>query len=130
MARSVPSRGAGRFTPRVGGGSAFFVRRLVRLKITMFIISLHYIKDLSEVDRFVAEHRLFLERQFAAGKFLMSGRKEPRTGGVIIAHGYSLAEIEAIIQADPFHREQIARYEITQFTSTMTARVLNDYKAA
>ena len=31
MALSVPSRNAGRFTPRVGGGSAFFVRQHARL---------------------------------------------------------------------------------------------------
>jgi uncharacterized protein YciI len=60
----------------------------------------------------------------------MSGRKEPRTGGVIIACGDSLAEIETLIQADPFHQEQIARYEITQFTPMMTAADLDQYKVS
>jgi uncharacterized protein YciI len=96
----------------------------------MFVISLHYIKDLSQVDRFVAEHRQFLQRHFAAGRFLMSGRKEPRTGGVIIARGESLAEIEAIVREDPFHREQIARYEITRFTPTMTAAAFDEFKTS
>ncbi len=100
------------------------------LNVTMFVINLHYLKDLLEVDRFVAEHRLFLKEQYAAGKFLLSGPKEPRTGGVIIALGDSLDEIETIIRADPFHREQIARYEITQFTPKLAAEILNDYKAA
>jgi uncharacterized protein YciI len=96
----------------------------------MFIISLHYVKDLSEVDRFIAEHVQFLETQYAAGKFLLSGRKAPRTGGVIIALGDSRAEMEAIVRTDPFHREQIAQYEITQFTPTMTADALRHYKNA
>ena len=95
----------------------------------MFVINLHYLKAMSEVERFLGEHREFLRRQYAAGKFLMSGRKEPRTGGVIIAQGDSLAEIEAIVRLDPFHREQIARYEVTQFTPTMTAEALHAYQA-
>ena len=37
----------------------------------MFIVLLKYIKPLSEVDRFVAEHRDFLARHYASGNFLL-----------------------------------------------------------
>lgn len=94
----------------------------------MFVISLDYIKPLSEVDTFAAEHREFLERYYASGHFLASGRKEPRTGGVIIAVGKTKAEMEEIIRHDPFHREEIARYEIVEFRPTMAAPVLADFK--
>ena len=85
----------------------------------MFIILLHYLKPLSEVDRVVAEHRDFLERHYASGNFLLSGRQEPRTGGVILARAQTRAEIEAIVLDDPFNREQIARYEIVEFLPSM-----------
>ena len=94
----------------------------------MFIISLHYLRDLSEIDRFIPEHRDFLERHYASGHFLMSGRKNPRTGGIIVAQAGSLAEIEAILRQDPFHREQLARYEVTEFQPTLTQDALAHYR--
>ncbi len=87
----------------------------------MFVVLLTYIKPMSEVDRFVEEHREFLKRYYASGKFLLSGRKEPRTGGVILAVAETRAEIESIVQNDPFHREKIANYEIVEFLPSMSA---------
>jgi uncharacterized protein YciI len=90
----------------------------------MFIVLLNYIKPLSEVDRFVEEHRQFLQRHYAAGNFLLSGRKEPRTGGVILATAGTRAEIERIIEDDPFRREKVAEYEIIEFLPSMSAEHL------
>lgn len=87
----------------------------------MFLILLRYKKPVTEVDRFVSEHREFLLYCYASGNFLFSGPKEPRDGGVIFAKGQSKSEIERIIHLDPFHREQIADYEIIEFLPTMVA---------
>lgn len=96
----------------------------------MFVILLNYIKPLSEVDRFVGEHREFLERYYASGHFLLSGRKEPRTGGVILAKADTRAQIESIVLNDPFNREQVAEYEIIEFLPSMAATHLANLKAA
>lgn len=85
----------------------------------MFIVLLEYLKPLSEVDRFVAEHRAYLKTHYDAGHFLLSGRREPRTGGVIIARAATRAELEAILAADPFWREGIARHDIVEFVPSM-----------
>jgi uncharacterized protein YciI len=95
----------------------------------MFVILLKYIKPLSEVDRFVAEHREFLERYYASGHFLLSGRMEPRTGGVILSKSETRAEIESIVLSDPFNREQIAEYEIIEFLPSMAVTHLANLKA-
>lgn len=95
----------------------------------MFVILLHYLKPLPEVDRFVAEHRAFLERHYAAGNFLLSGRQEPRCGGVILADAPTRAQIEAIVREDPFNREQIARYEIVEFVPSLADPRLAQFKA-
>lgn len=87
----------------------------------MFIISLTYIKPLEEVDTLLEEHVAYLKEQYSLGNFLASGRKVPRTGGIILARGASREEIEAIITLDPFHRHGAAEYEITEFTPTMTS---------
>ena len=95
----------------------------------MFVILLNFIKPLVEVDQFVGEHREFLERYYVSGHFLLSGRKEPRTGGVILAKAETRAEIENIILNDPFNREKIAEYEIVEFLPSMTATYLSELSA-
>ena len=95
----------------------------------MFVILLHYLKPLPEVDRYVDEHRAFLERHYAAGNFLLSGRQEPRSGGVILADAPTRAQIEEIVREDPFNREQIARYEIVEFVPSLADPRLAQFKA-
>lgn len=90
----------------------------------MFLLLLSYKKSLAEVDCLVVEHRQYLERYYASGHFLLSGRKEPRTGGVIVANAKSKAELEGIIRDDPFHREQVAEYEIVEFMPSKAATQL------
>ena len=90
----------------------------------MFIVILNYKKPLADVDRFVEEHRRFLEHYYQAGHFVLSGRKEPRTGGVILANAETRAEMEGIVQTDPFYREGIADYEIIEFLPSMSAPML------
>ncbi|MDD5052874.1 MAG: YciI family protein [Sulfuricurvum sp.] len=87
----------------------------------MFIISLTYIKPLEEVDALLEEHVEYLKEQYRLGNFLASGRKVPRTGGVILARAVSREKIETIISLDPFDRHGVAEYEITEFAPTMTS---------
>ncbi|OIQ50356.1 YciI-like protein [Pseudodesulfovibrio hydrargyri] len=94
----------------------------------MFILHLTYVKPLSEIDRLIPPHVEYLEKHYAAGTFLFSGRREPRTGGVIIARAGSRAEVEEIIQEDPFLIEGVAEYEIVEFVPTKTAPDLGGYK--
>ncbi|MFA5215734.1 YciI family protein [Sulfuricurvum sp.] len=90
----------------------------------MFIISLTYIKPLEEVDTLLEDHVDYLKEQYSLGNFLASGRKVPRTGGIILARGASREEIETIIALDPFYRHHVAEYEITEFSPTMTTNEL------
>lgn len=86
----------------------------------MFIISLTYIKPIEEVDALLEEHVEYLKEQYELGHFLASGRKVPRTGGIILTHAVSREDIETIITLDPFYRNQVAEYEVTEFCPTMT----------
>lgn len=90
----------------------------------MFAIILSYKKPLDTVDAFVAEHKRFLEAHYASGHFLLSGRKQPRTGGLILAQASSKHEVEAIIRLDPFWREEIADYDIIEFVPSMASDLL------
>jgi len=68
----------------------------------MFVIELVYKAPLADIDAHMAAHVIFLKKYYASGDFLISGRKIPRDGGVILAVGKSRREIEAIIKDDPF----------------------------
>lgn len=84
-------------------------------KKTMFIISLTYKTSLENVEHFIREHNDFLEKYYNSGHLITSGRKEPRTGGIILADAHSKEEIQDIIKEDPFYSNDIADYEITEF---------------
>ena len=95
----------------------------------MFIISLTYIVPLEQIDAHLAPHRAFLAEHYERGVFLMSGRKVPRDGGIIIAQGISRDEVDALIRQDPFHQAGVARYDVIEFAPTMTAAALAAYRA-
>jgi uncharacterized protein YciI len=60
--------------------------------------------------------------------FLISGRMVPRTGGVILATADSRADIEAVIELDPFKEAGVASYQITEFVPTMAAEIFSQFK--
>lgn len=84
----------------------------------MFIISLTYKVALENVEQHIPEHNIFLQKYYDSGLFIASGRKEPRTGGIIISNAQSKEEVLEIIKEDPFYIHQIADYEITEFLPT------------
>lgn len=85
----------------------------------MFIAILTYKKPLEEVDRFLQAHREYLAEHYDAGDFIASGPQTPREGGVILMKAESRAEIDSIIEQDPFNINGIADYRIVEFTPTM-----------
>jgi uncharacterized protein YciI len=81
----------------------------------MFVINLVYKKPLEIVEGYVVEHRLFLDEGYKKNFFIMSGPKNPRTGGIIISQLKDRVQLEKILQQDPFNIHGIADYEIIEF---------------
>ncbi len=86
----------------------------------MFIINLTYKTELDKVDQFLDDHIEFLNEQYERGHFLASGRKIPRTGGIILSNVASKSELKKIIKKDPFQKNELAAYEITEFVPSKT----------
>lgn len=87
----------------------------------MFVIELIYKAGLDEIDAHMTAHVRFLKKYYAAGTFLVSGRKIPRDGGIILAVGKSRKDIEAIVKEDPFHRHGLADFRIIEFRASQRA---------
>jgi len=87
----------------------------------MFVIELSYSAPLAEIDAHMTAHVSFLNKHYAAGSFVVSGRKIPRDGGVILAVGESREQIQAIIEEDPFFKHGLADFRIIEFQASQRA---------
>jgi len=84
----------------------------------MFIVDLHYIVPLEELDAHMAEHVKYLRKYYDENIFIASGRKVPRTGGIILALAGSKEEVEKIIKEDPFYKHKLAEFTVTEFLTS------------
>lgn len=84
----------------------------------MFIVLINYKVSLDVVDKYIDNHVEFLEKCYKQNYFVVSGRKNPRTGGVILSQLKSRNQLEAILKDDPFYRHEIAEYDIIEFIPT------------
>jgi len=93
----------------------------------MFLLLSRYVKPLPEVERWLPDHRAFLDRHYAAGHFVVSGPLEPRTGGVIVVGDMDRSAVEAMLEEDPFAREGVSEYEIVEFRATKSAPAVSAF---
>ncbi|MEQ1587972.1 MAG: YciI family protein [Cyclobacteriaceae bacterium] len=84
----------------------------------MFIVNLTYVVPLEQIDAAMAEHMKFLNKHYKTNTFVASGRKVPRTGGIILVLAQSKAEVEAIMAEDPFCIHNLAEFTITEFLTS------------
>src|SRR5262245_39882793 len=87
----------------------------------MFVIELLYNAPLADIDKHMPAHVRFLKKYYASGHFLVSGRKIPRDGGIILAVGKSRDEIETIVREDPFCTRGLADFRIIEFRASQKA---------
>lgn len=88
----------------------------------MFVIELVYKADLADIDAAMKAHMAFVRKYYAAGNFLVSGRKVPRDGGIILAVATDRAAIEAIANEDPFVSRGLAEARIIEFRASQHAK--------
>ena len=91
----------------------------------MHIINLNYIVPLKQLDASMAEHMKFLRKYYQKNVFVASGRKVPRTGGIILALAKSKEEVEQIMSEDPFCIRKLAEFTVVEF---MTSQAHPDLK--
>ena len=87
----------------------------------MFVIELTYTAELAAIDAAMKAHVAFLNKYYASGQFLVSGRKIPREGGIILAVGESRDQIAAIMREDPFCARGLAEVRIIEFRASQLA---------
>jgi uncharacterized protein YciI len=84
----------------------------------MFVIDLKYIVPLETLDAHMSEHVKFLRKYYSQNVFVASGRKVPRTGGIILALADSREALDQILKEDPFFVRGLAEFRITEFQTS------------
>lgn len=84
----------------------------------MYVVYLNYFRPVEEVEALLAPHIAWLDRYFNSGEFIAAGRKDPRTGGMIMVKEMERARLDAILAEDPF--VAVAHYEVTKINVTRT----------
>ncbi|MHA7001334.1 YciI family protein [Aeromonas schubertii] len=94
----------------------------------MFVVTLTYVKPIAVIDELIPAHVEWLKAHYAAGHFLASGRRVPRSGGVILANGLTREALDQVLAGDPFWQAGAAEYEVTEFVPSMTAPQLDSLR--
>jgi uncharacterized protein YciI len=84
----------------------------------IFVVILTYLKPLSEVEKYLESHIVFLDKYYASNNFIVSGKRSPRVGGVILCRFSSLEEAQKVFKEDPFSVQGIAEYNIVEFEAS------------
>lgn len=83
----------------------------------MIIVNITYKCELKDIEDNLEAHREFLDKYYALNKFICSGRKNPRTGGIILCNA-TKEECKLIIKEDPFYINDLANYELIEFEAS------------
>jgi uncharacterized protein YciI len=81
----------------------------------MFVFVSEYQRPLEEVDQHREAHLAFLAGLNEQGRILISGRRNPPVGGVVVIDADDLEHAKAIMAEDPFATSGVARYEPYEF---------------
>ncbi|EPJ1397361.1 YciI family protein [Yersinia enterocolitica] len=92
----------------------------------MFVVSLTYHQPIDVVEALAVSHKDWLKKYYAQGVFIASGRKVPRTSGIILAKSIDREELDKILAEDPFNA--VAHYEVTEFIPSMTIESVETLK--
>jgi uncharacterized protein YciI len=84
----------------------------------MFVLISRFQRPLDEINRFLAPHSAWVQQHYESGRFLISGRREPPIGGIIVARASSEQELREVLTTDPLQQMGLAEYEVITFGAT------------
>jgi uncharacterized protein YciI len=82
---------------------------------------------LAEVEAVLKQHFAFLDHYYEQKKFLASGRRENRVGGVILVLSSLIQEAEEIMKNDPFYIHDVADYDFMWFEPSKSLEEIKEF---
>lgn len=91
----------------------------------LYVVDLTYSAPFETIETVLEPHMAFVRAAYAEGRFLMSGPKVPREGGVVIMTAPSEDEARAYLAADPFVIAGVVDLRLTRFKASNLADALS-----
>jgi uncharacterized protein YciI len=91
----------------------------------MFVVLLKFSNNKGQASQYMEGHKVWLERGFDDGVFLLAGNLQPQLGGGIVAHNTSLSDLQSRVNGDPFVAENVVSAEILEIAPSRTDERLN-----
>jgi uncharacterized protein YciI len=92
-----------------------------------FVVDIHYLVPVEQLADILPAHRAFLQTGYEKGILLLSGPKEPRTGGLVVARSESLEALQVFFSHDPYHLKNVATHSFTEFNPVLRQSWLDDW---
>ena len=102
------------------------MKRSAKQAKNLFVVELTYKAELGAIDAVMAEHVAYLKKYYDAKVFLVSGRKVPRDGGIILAVAENRTRVDAIAREDPFFAHGLCDFRIVEFRPSQRAATLDE----
>lgn len=87
----------------------------------MFLVDVTFVEGKEITEELTAQHRAYLSTQYQQGILMFGGRKQPRTGGVLISRHQDTESVVALMNQDPFITAGVATYTVTEFVPVMAS---------
>ncbi len=80
-----------------------------------FLVFINYKVPVDQLGETVQQHRDFLQTGYERGWLLMSGPRNPKTGGIVVARAPSQADLVDFFKDDPYKILGLADHEFLEF---------------
>lgn len=92
-----------------------------------YLVDIHYLVPVEQLVDILPAHRAFLATGYEKGLLLLSGPKEPRTGGIAVGRAASLEEIQEFFAQDTYHIKNVATHTFTEFNPVLHQAWLDEW---
>lgn len=92
-----------------------------------FLVYIQYKVPVEQLGDAIRLHREFLQIGYDRGWLLMSGPRNPKTGGIIVARAPSREELASFFEDDPYKVMGLADHEFTEFDPVRFQPFLADW---
>jgi uncharacterized protein YciI len=92
-----------------------------------FLVDIIYLVPFEKIEEILPAHRSFLQTGYDMGILLMSGPKEPRSGGYVIARSETKTALENYFDHDPYKVNGVASHNFVEFNPVKFQPWLDDW---
>ncbi len=86
----------------------------------MFFVTLNFSTNKAQAGDHKEDHKVWLQKGFKDGVFLLAGRLKPEGGGGILAHNTDRQTLDLRIADDPFVKHAVVTAEVVEIDPAFT----------